>query len=290
MSNLQRIIWLASYPKSGNTWMRSLLAHYLMPPGKAPDINNLREFTTGDTRQDIFNAAVGGQFKANGIEDWARARAKVVRLIAGSKPNHHFVKTHCQPITMFEVELIPPEVTSAAIYILRNPFDLAPSFARHQSADLDTAIDRMLNPDTLMGTENGIFDALGRWDDHVNAWTSAPGLPLHVVRYEDLLTKPAKTMRGLLGDFLKVPMDSPKLAKAIKDTSFAAMKKQEEKHGFFEKPKGMSSFFAKGQAGVWKDDLTPEQVGRLREGFLPTLEKWYPELLKETEDFARQAS
>lgn len=289
MSSLQRIIWLASYPKSGNTWMRSLLAHYLMPPGKAPDINNLRAFTTGDTRQDIYNAAVGGQFKANNLEDWAKARAKVVRLIAGSKPNHHFVKTHCQPITLFDVELIPPQVTSAAIYILRNPFDLAPSFARHQSADIDTAIDRMLNPDTIMGTENGIYDVLGRWDDHVTAWTSAPGLPLHVVRYEDLLEKPAKTMRKLLGDFLKVPMDSPKLAKAIKDTSFAAMKKQEEKHGFFEKPKGMTSFFAKGQAGVWRDDLTPAQVGRLREGFMPALEKWYPELLEDTAAFANGA-
>ncbi|MFK7938100.1 MAG: sulfotransferase domain-containing protein [Roseovarius sp.] len=290
MSNLQRIIWLASYPKSGNTWMRSLLAHYLMPPGQAPDINNLRAFTTGDTRQDIYNTAVGGQFKANNVQEWAQARAKVVRLIAGSKPNHHFVKTHCQPITLFDVELIPPAVTSAAIYILRNPFDLAPSFARHQSADIDTAIDRMLNPDTLMGTETGIFDALGRWDDHVNNWTSAPGLPLHVVRYEDLLDKAAKTMRGLLGDFLKVPMDAPKLAKAIKDTSFAAMKKHEEKHGFFEKPKGMTSFFAKGQSGVWRDDLTPAQVGRLREGFLPTLEKWYPEMLKETAEFAAGAS
>ncbi len=286
MSNLQRIIWLASYPKSGNTWMRSLLAHYLMPAGQAPDINNLRAFTTGDTRQDIFNAAVGGQFRANSIEEWLNARHKVVRMIAGSKPNHHFVKTHCQPIKMYDMELIPPEVTSAAIYILRNPFDLAPSFARHQSADIDTAIERLCNPDTVMGTETGIFDVLGRWDDHVNAWTSAPGLPLHVVRYEDLLNKPAKTMRKLLGGFLKVPMDSPKLAKAIKDTSFAAMKKQEEKDGFFEKPKGMKSFFAKGQAGVWRDDLTPAQVGRLREAFLPTLEKWYPELLKDTAEFA----
>lgn len=290
MSNLQRIIWLASYPKSGNTWMRSLLAHYLMPPGKAPDINNLRAFTTGDTRQDIFNAAVGGQFKAESIQQWAQARQKAVRLIAGSKPNHHFVKTHCQPITLFDVELIPPEVTSGAIYILRNPFDLAPSFARHQSSDIDTAIDRMMNPDTIMGTETGIYDALGNWGDHVAAWTGAAGLPLHVVRYEDLIAKPGKTMRALLGDFLKVPLDSPKLAKAIKDTSFAAMKKHEEKHGFFEKPKGMSSFFAKGQAGVWRDDLTPAQVARLREAFLPTLEEWYPELLAETEAFANQAS
>lgn len=288
--SLQRIIWLASYPKSGNTWMRSLLAHYLMPPGKAPDINNLRAFTTGDTRQDIFNAAVGGPYKANTVEEWVRVRQKVVQMIAASKPNHHFVKTHCQPIKFFDMELIPASVTSAAIYIMRNPFDLAPSFARHQSTDIDTAIDRMMNPETLMGTETGIYDALGSWNDHVSTWTNAPGLPLHVVRYEDLLEKPARTMRALLKDFLKVPLDQPKLAHAIKATSFDAMKKQEEEHGFFEKPKGMQSFFAKGQAGVWREDLTPAQIERIREAFRPTLEKWYPEILKDTGTFLAQVS
>lgn len=48
----------------------------------------------------------------------------------------------------------------------------------------------------------------------------------------------------------------------------------------------MERFFAKGRAGVWREDLTPAQVGRIREAFLPTLEKWYPEMLAETEAFA----
>ena len=102
MSSLRRIIWLASFPKSGNTWMRSLLAHYLFPPGKAPDINNLRQFTTGDSRQDIYDAAAGRPYKSQSVEDWVGMRQKALHLIAGSKPNTHFVKTHCQPIKMFD--------------------------------------------------------------------------------------------------------------------------------------------------------------------------------------------
>lgn len=285
MNDLRRIIWLASYPKSGNTWMRSLLAHYFMPPGQAPDINNLRRFTTADVRQDFFDAAAGRPFSTKSVEEWLRVRQKALRLIAASKPGTHFVKTHCQLVKLMGVDLIPPEVTVGAVYILRNPFDLAPSFARHQSADIDTAIGRMLNPDTMMGTQTGIRDAMGRWDTHVQTWTGAPGLPRHVVRYEDLLARPAKTMRGLL-DFLSVKPDPAKLARAIKATTFEAMKKQEEKHGFRERPEGMQAFFAKGQAGVWREDLTPAQVARLREGFLPTLEKWYPELLEETAEVA----
>lgn len=286
MSNLRRIIWLASYPKSGNTWMRSLLAHYLMPAGQAPDINNLRQFTTGDTRQDFFDAAAGKPFRGESLEEWVKVRAGALRLIAGSKPDHHFVKTHCQTIRMFDQDIIPPDLTAAAIYIMRNPFDLAPSFARHQGADIDTAIERMCYSDTVMGTPTGIYDLLGRWDDHIQVWNEAPGLPRHVVRYEDLLSHPTKTMRTLLEKFLRVKVDGPKLARAIKATSFEAMKKQEETLGFTEKPQGMTAFFAKGQAGVWRDDLTPQQVGRIREAFLPTLEKWYPEMLKETAEFA----
>jgi len=289
MSDLQRIIWLASYPKSGNTWMRSLLAHYFMPAGQAPDINNLRQFTTGDTRQDFFDAANGAPFRGQGLEDWMRVRGPALRLIAASKPDHHFVKTHCQTIRVFDQDVIPPEVTAAAIYLIRNPFDLAPSFARHQSADIDTAVDRMCNPETLMGSATGIYDVLGRWDDHITAWTSAPGLPRHVIRYEDMLARPAETIRTMLEKFFKVRVDSPKLARAIKATEFSQMKKQEETHGFFEKPTGMESFFAKGQAGVWREDLTPAQVGRIREEFRPVLEKWYPEMLDETERFAAGA-
>ena len=77
MNNLQRIIWLASYPKSGNTWMRSLLAHYFMPKGQAPDINNLRQFTTGDIRKDFFARANGGKpFVTDSIEEWIRCAAR----------------------------------------------------------------------------------------------------------------------------------------------------------------------------------------------------------------------
>jgi len=287
MNDLQRIIWISSYPKSGNTWMRSFLAHYMMPPGEAPDINNLRKFTTGDSRQDIFDAAAGKKFQAKNIDEWMEMRPKVLRLIAASKPNHHFVKTHCRAVRFVGKDLIPPELTAAAIYIMRNPFDLSLSFARHLSVDVDAAIERMVDGDTMMTTKTGIIEALGRWDDHIASWTTAPGLSCHVVRYEDLLAKPAKNFGLMLEKFLRLKVDKPKLARAVKATSFAAMKKQENDMGLFERPAGMKSFFNKGQAGVWRDELTPAQVGRIRQKFLTTLEKWYPEMLQETEEFAK---
>ena len=289
MSNLRRIIWLASYPKSGNTWLRTLLAHYLSPEGKAPDINNLRDFTTGDSRQDAFNEAVGREFVAKNFEDWVRTREKALHVIAGLRPSTHFVKTHCPPIRLFDVELIPSKYTVAAIYIMRNPFDLAPSYARHQSCDIDLAIKVMLDPEGRTSTKTGIYDFLGRWDAHVDTWTTAPGLPRHVIRYEDMLEDTQKAMSGLLGNFLKVPVLEAKLAKTIEANSFEALKKQEAQFGFKERPKGMKSFFAKGQSGVWREDLEPRQIEQLRDAFLPILKKWYPDVLSDVDEFLKSA-
>jgi hypothetical protein len=281
MNDLRRIIWLASFPKSGNTWVRSFLANYFQPPGKTLDINSLREFTTGDVRQDFFDKANGQLFRGQTIEDWVRARPKVLRLIAASKPGHHFVKTHCQITKIGSHELIMPEVTAAAIYLIRNPFDVALSYSRHLTVDTNTTIDRMTDSRATQGSESGIMEVIGRWDDHIRTWTNAPGLPLHVMRYEDMLSEGEKAFRALL-KFLRMPVDNDKFVSAMEMTSFKSMQKQEGEKGFRERPPNMKQFFARGVAGDWREDLTLEQVARIRSEFLPALEKWYPEMLDET--------
>ena len=131
-----------------------------------------------------------------------------------------------------DYDLIPPEVTAAAIYIMRNPFRSGPVL-RAASGLRSRYRDR---PDDESGLDGGhrragIFEPLGRWDDHVNSWTTAPGLPRHVLRYEDMLANTGKAMRGLIEKFFRMPVDKPKLARAVKATNFESMKKFEEKHG-----------------------------------------------------------
>ncbi len=289
MQSLQRIIWLASFPKSGNTWTRSFLAQALMPPGEAPDINNLRKFTTSDIRQDFFDKAAGRPYRAPDFDDWLKTRVKAVRLIAASKPGHHFVKTHCQILRIGQIDVIEPAVTAAAVYILRNPFDVAPSYARHMGVGIDEAIGMMENPKMLNASETQIFEVVGRWDDHVASWTEAPGLPRHVMRYEDMTADPERAFRGLL-KFLQAPVPDGRLRKALRATSFEKMKRQEEEKGFVERPPKMQTpFFTKGKAGAWREDLTPAQVARIREAFLPAIERWYPEMLEETAEIAGRA-
>lgn len=279
--NDQRIIWLASFPKSGNTWMRAFLANYFIGGTKGLSINELRKFTLGDIRADFYDAAAGGKFEIGSIEDYLALRPKALRLILNAREGTHFVKTHHQSIIYQDAPLIPPEITAAAIYIVRNPFDVVPSYARHSGTSVEEAVDAILDPSRFSTTPRGLVEIIGRWDHHVDSWTESQGLAMHVVRYEDLRDDP-KVGFGKVFDFLKVRPDPKQFANALKLTRLEALKKQEQKSGFIERPKAMSSFFHSGKVGGWRKVLTDEQVARLHTEFEPTLRKFYPELAEET--------
>lgn len=287
--SLQRIIWIASFPKSGNTWLRLLLAHYFLPKDVSVDINSIHRFTTGDRRQDFFDRAAGKPFRAESIDQWLAMRQPALRLIAGSKPGHHFVKTHNRVALVGEVPLIPPEVTAAAIYVIRNPFDLCLSYARHQTIGVDEAIELMAKDEAVNVSDTGIAELLGRWDSHIESWLTAPGMPHHLVKYEDMLADTEAEVRKLFR-FLRITPQDGLLRRAIRHTRFEELQKQEAKKGFRERPPKMKQFFVSGRAGGWRETLTRAQVARVREHFAPTIERHWPELVDESAALARGAA
>ncbi len=288
--DLQRIIWLASFPKSGNTWVRTFLANYFLGGKREIGINALREFTLSDARQDFFLKATGGAHPPDAdVPTYMRTRAKALRLIAAARDGNHFVKTHQILDAIDNEPLIPPALTAAAIYIMRNPFDVAPSFSRHAGSSIDDTIAMMVSTRNIVKSGTGLYDILGRWDDHVTSWTSAPGLPRVTVRYEDLIADPKQGFSAIF-DFLKVTPHPQRLKKTIRATSFDALRKQEDEKGFIERPPGMEKFFHSGRAGGWRDALSDAQVATLHNAFEPALQKWYPELVEETAAIAKRAS
>ena len=283
--DLQRIIWLASFPKSGNTWLRLLLANYFMPKGEEIHINNIFRFTTADTRQDFFDRAAGRPFRARDAQDWLNMRRKALRLIAASKPGNHFVKTHCKIARMEGQALIPPELTAGAVYVCRNPFDVAISYARHLNLDIDDAISKMADESALNASKTNLLTVTGRWDTHVESWIDAQGMWRQVMRYEDMAADIETALRGLLA-FLKAPVDVGRLRRTIRLARFENLQRQEKSKGFRERPPAMKQFFVSGGSGGWRETLTPAQIGRIRDEFAPAIEKHYPELLAETAEFA----
>ncbi|MBL4750915.1 MAG: hypothetical protein JKX71_10115 [Amylibacter sp.] len=75
-----------------------------------------------------------------------------------------------------------------------------------------------------------------------------------------------------------MPVDYKTMQRALKETSFAALQKQESNEGFREKPPGMDKFFSTGKYGGWLDKLTSEQVGRIHTEFQKTIEEYFPEV------------
>jgi len=257
------IIWLASFPKSGNTWMRSFLHNFLRNPDRSYDINKMSDFTLGDSLVSWYqqiDPRPGSQYSK---EDVQRMRPLVHRAMTKAYPDSVFVKTHNALMDDGGAPLVTLDVTAGAIYVVRNPLDVVISYADHIGQTIDRTIEAM----NLRGasTENddvNVYECYGTWSEHVKSWTQTPSPRLHVVRYEDLLDAPLKTFGGV-ARFLGIDPPRARLEKAIKLSSFKVLKEQEKRHGFIERSKYSKAFFREGKSGQWRSQLSKDQVARL---------------------------
>lgn len=259
-----KIIWIASFPKSGNTWMRALLANYIMDRMEPFPIDELRAFTLSDTRPRFFQDAAGRPVQELTKEETVKLRRKAQELIASSKPHDHFVKTHSQNTMWAGEPLINHDVSKAAIYLVRNPLDLVSSYAPHLGISINEAIDRMANDgNASLEVNYKVFTFIGSWEQHVSSWLNNGSIPRLVVKYEDLLDDPHTEFSKVL-NALGLAIQEERLSRAIKFSSFKELSNQEEAYGFGERPPHTDRFFRKGVSETWRDLLSPEQVERIK--------------------------
>jgi hypothetical protein len=257
------IIWLASYPKSGNTWVRAFLHNLLRDPARSYDINRLSDLTPGDSQIDkyrVLDPAFGEDYSDERVQ---ALRPQVHRAIAASWPDTVVVKTHNALIEEEGAPLVALEVTAGAIYVVRNPLDVAISFSHHNAASIDDIIAFMAQPGARsVSNAANVYEVYGSWSEHVASWTATPNPRLHVMRYEDMLASPARSF-GALVTFLGLDAPRARIAKAIRLSSFAVLREQERRHGFREKPVVADKFFREGTAGQWRKRLTPAQIAAI---------------------------
>lgn len=258
------IIWLASYPKSGNTWLRAFLANYMKNDRKPVPINDLPSFILGDNLLLHYGQFTGRDAEQLSPEEIARLRPQIHQWFAASAKQDVFVKTHNAVCVVEGAPIITPAATAGAIYVVRNPLDVAVSFAHHYQISYDRAVESLGDESYCLPAANGLLPQyLTSWSKHVKSWTEAPGLTRHVLRYEDMLDRPLKAM-GELVRFLGLPKDIPRLKRAVRFSSFEELSRQEKQERFVEsRPDGKTAFFRKGKAGSWREVLSEEQAGRL---------------------------
>lgn len=257
------IVWLASYPKSGNTWMRAFLANLVAnrPEPVAP--SELLEYGDAEAAAGRYRELAGRPNTELGPAELAALRGPVHALIAERARGTRFVKTHNFNGSFEGHPLINWQVTAGAIYVVRNPLDVAVSMTHHFGLTLDEAIAR-LGDERVASINDALFVShfIGSWSTHVRSWADtaerAPGKVI-VLRYEDLLAKPEKCF-GKAAKLIGLGQDRTRVARAVKHASFQTLAALERQRGFVEAVDEKTRFFFKGRANQWREALSHEQV------------------------------
>jgi hypothetical protein len=259
-----KIIWIASYPKSGNTWMRGFLHNLLNADDKPLSINSLDEFIKGESAAKLYRQFTDAKPNRMDPRILASLRPKVHQSLTSDGPQNVFVKTHTFLGHSFGAPTITPEVTAGAIYIVRNPLDICISLASHIDKTIDEAIDFMGKETAGKASPDKVMEFWHSWSTNVSSWTKVPQPEIKVIRYEDLLENSTGTFSEAV-KFLNLDVTESRIQKAIQFASFDAMRNQEEKEYFKERPPHSPRFFRKGIYGEWREKLTKDQIDRLVE-------------------------
>lgn len=259
------IFWLASFPKSGNTWTRAFLAELTNEEGEELDINFLATGAIGSSREWVQNA-LGFEIGELTHEEIDALRPKAYQWIADQdETGYHKIHDAYTYLDSGE-PLIPVNATKGALYLVRNPFDVAVSYANHSQIDIAEAVEHICDPELAFCQSKKaqppqLRQILMSWSDHVQSWLEAD-IPKLLCRYEDMCLEPKRVFSEVV-QFLGIETTGADIDKAIEQTSFERLRQQEAEKGFSERIYPESKFFRKGQVGDWQNVLTDEQVGRI---------------------------
>lgn len=265
--DLQKIIWLASYPKSGNTWFRVFLDNILTDSDTCIGINQLNNTMIASSRNflDTFSGVSSANLTEFEIEE---LRPKVYTTAAEQSENMIYLKVHDAWRTTYSGKpLFPSNITKGIVYIVRNPLDIAVSFSYHASESIDTTIKHM-NSKEFAFCENPkrkyqqVRQLLSDWSGHITSWIDESGLPSHIIRYEDMLDNPIPTFLKAL-EFLEINIEERVFHKSINASKFDVLRNAEKEGGFKEKPIKMKSFFREGKSGKWAEILNTSQQNEI---------------------------
>ena len=272
---VSRFFWLASYPKSGSTWLRAFLNNYIRDLQTPYHINSPLDISTGESGAALYQPFDSRPASQYTIADVQRLRPQIHRRLADTHNGLFFVKTHNALLTVEGVSLVTPEVTAGAIYLVRDPRDVAISYAHHLGRSIDETIAFMANIDAATGgTNEKVYERLSSWSAHVHFWTRNPNPRLLILRYEDMLRTPEKSFGDVIR-FLGQPPSPSRLARAIDFSSFETLRSQEHDHGFAEQPaESTAAFFREGISGQWRTALLAEQAARIANDHGPIMKKF----------------
>ena len=273
------IIWISSYPKSGNTWIRTFISTYYLSNNEKFDfsmLKNIRQFP----HEKFFKKKISNIKSA--INNWDSAQN-----IINQKNKLIFLKTHAALVKINNISFTNNKHTLGAIYIIRDPRNIVTSLANHYQLTFDESLEFMTNKKKFLLKKDdpsnfGNFTFLNSWSEHYRSWLYTKQFKILFIKYEDLENDTFNTFKKIV-EFLnkimkkKEKIDSNRLIKIIDAVSFETLKKKENDEGFPEavinNKRQKINFFYLGKENKWQNLLSPKQINALNNIFNDDLKK-----------------
>lgn len=279
---MAKITWLASYPKSGNTWIRVFLTNYLRNGIEPESINNLEETPIASSRH-LFDEYSGVDSANLTAEEIDLLRPSVYRQYAKELAMqgipHRYCKIHDAYTRLPNGQpMFPADVTAGAIYVIRNPLDVAVSYSNHNLCSPEVAIHNIGSSNHCLGIQRGsltnqVHQRLLSWSQHVLTWTIDMPFPIHVIRYQDMIADPLAAFTALLR-FTGGDLNKTRIQKAIQFSSIEVLQEQERISGFRERTQATTRFFRNGKVGSWTEFISPELAKRAIQDHREVMQKY----------------
>lgn len=268
------IVWVASYPKSGNTWVRAFLFHLINSDVTQGTINKFSEVCDNESNRKFYLPFVNAE-DTQTASYFASLRRSVQQDIARKNSSSVFLKTHNFMGSYDGYALQDSNIASAVIYIVRNPLDVAFSISHHYQMTIHEAISFISNEDTFIEmSDSNVGSFISSWSTHVQSWTN--GMDKHprycIMRYEDMLINPVKSFKKIAR--LIGVTDMKRIKSAVAKSQFSQLKQQESKFGFVENPYQSNRFFRLGLANQWRELLLKEDIQRVVDAHPKQMQKF----------------
>ncbi len=262
------IVYLASYPKSGNTWLRIFLANLFADRPEPILPSEASRFSASDVAMVWYRQLDARDPSAWTTAEVAAMRHRVQETVAGLVPDTAFMKTHAALLPMAGLPPFAPHLMAGAICIVRNPLDVAPSYARHSKVATARMVQTMGTRDFMLTrSADEVEYLLGGWSQHVISWTGVPQPRFHVVRYEDMVARPHESFGGICR-FLGLDASGDRFERALANSALPVLRELESRDADFGRSgaknlfgkDGEQAFFGRGGVDAWKRDLPEEQA------------------------------
>lgn len=274
---LRKLRFLASYPRSGNTWTRLLLLSLLRQRGVVPaadDVRDIGKHLPWDTTPAYARMFVDKAPDQLTPPEIAELRPRLHRWLARRSHAQPYIKTHSFYGVAYGHPTFDQSVFGGAVYLIRNPLDVAPSLAKHFSYSVDRAILVMNEPLYVAeGHEGGMPEPWGSWSINARSWVDLSGGRVVTVRYEDLVGRPEDEFGRILSH-LGLAASADEISTAVAETSLDRLESLEQSGKFRNPSKKSERFFGVGARHDFTKKLTPEQARTIILAHAPVMERF----------------